>query len=344
MLYVGADLHKKSISLCVVKVENGKQRVLRRQTVACRQTDAIRRFFAGLGPFRLAVEATAAYEWLFQLIEDLAERLVLVHPKKLRVIAESTRKTDKIDAYVLALFLALDMLPEAYRPSPRVREHRTLVRHRHYVQGRITSVKCKLRHKLAQYNEDIVHLFSRAGREHLRKVAMSAADRFEVEQLVQQLEFFQEQLVAAERALIAFGQQAPPAEQQARKLLDDMPQIGDVTVNVVLSELGDWRRFRSAKRAVAYAGLAPGVRQSGSRRHDLHITKEGSRLLRLALVEAAWRLVGFRVPGWCQQFIRLQKRTGSEKKAIVALSRRLLCVMFAMLRSGQPYRPLAAAA
>src|SRR5467141_2604348 len=72
MLYVGADLHKKSISLCVVTVENGKQRVLRRQTLACRQTEAIRRFFAGLGPFRLAVEATAAYEWLFQLIDDLA--------------------------------------------------------------------------------------------------------------------------------------------------------------------------------------------------------------------------------------------------------------------------------
>src|SRR2546430_16095695 len=97
MLYVGADLHKKSISLCVVKVENGKQRVVRRQTLACRQTEAIRRFFAGLGPFRLAVEATAAYEWLFQLIEDLAERLGVGDPQEVGVIAEGTGKNGQID-------------------------------------------------------------------------------------------------------------------------------------------------------------------------------------------------------------------------------------------------------
>ena len=66
---------------------------------------------------------------VFLLIEDLADRLVLAHPKKLRVIAEIARKTDKIDAEVLATFLALDMIPEAYRPSPRIRQYRVLVRH-----------------------------------------------------------------------------------------------------------------------------------------------------------------------------------------------------------------------
>ena len=53
----------------------------------------------------MTVEATSSYEWFIQLIEPLADRVVLAHPKKLRVIAESTRKTDQLDAQVLAEFL-----------------------------------------------------------------------------------------------------------------------------------------------------------------------------------------------------------------------------------------------
>jgi transposase len=68
-------------------------------------------------------------------------------------------------------------------------------------------------------------------------------------------------------------------------LLDSIPCVGTVTIDVLLSELGDVRRFRSQKRVVAYAGLAPGVRESAGKRKDLHISKEGSRLLRWALVE-----------------------------------------------------------
>lgn len=337
MKYVGADLHKKSISLCVVVVEDGKRRVSQRQRFACSQTAAMRRFFENLGPFQIAVEATASYEWFLLLVDDLADRSKLAHPKKLRVIAESTRKTDKIDAEVLATFLALDMLPEAYRPSPRVRQHRVLVRHRQKLQGRMTGIKCKLRHKLANYNQDIADLFTAAGQEHLAQIAMSRADRFEVQHLQEQLQLYERQLAEVDRELAKFAATAPAAEQEARTVLDSMPQVGPVTIDVVLSELGDWRRFRSAKHVVAYAGLAPGVRESGDKRHNLHIGKEGSRLLRWAMIEAAWRFVAH-LRRWSTLYERLQKNTGSKKKAIVAVARRLLCVMFSMLRSGQAYR------
>jgi hypothetical protein len=143
MKYVGVDLHKHLIVLCVAELADGRPKVVGRARFACNASEAIYAFFAELGPFQVVVEATAAYEWFFQLIEKLADRLVLAHPKKLRVIAESTRKSDKIDAEVLAIFLALDMIPQAYRPTPRVRQHRVLVRHRRWLQRRISAVKCK---------------------------------------------------------------------------------------------------------------------------------------------------------------------------------------------------------
>jgi hypothetical protein len=111
MKSIGVDLHKKTISLCGVVVVENKRKVPFRKRFHCHDTASIRAFFEQLGSFQVVVEATAAYESFLLLVEDLADRWVLAHPKKLRVIAESTRKTDKIDAQILAEFLALDMIP-----------------------------------------------------------------------------------------------------------------------------------------------------------------------------------------------------------------------------------------
>jgi transposase len=339
MKYVGVDLHKHVIVLCVVVLVAGRPKVSKRARFDCHEVEAIRAFFEELDTFQVVVEATAAYEWFFLLIEDLADRLVLAHPKKLRVIAESTRKSDKIDAEVLGTFLALDMIPQAYRPTPRIRQHRVLVRHRCWLQRRITSLKCKVRNVLGHYNADIVELFTQKGEQYLAAVSLSPADRFTVQALQEQLALFQRQLREADRQLAQFAETGPLVEREGRALLDTIPQIGSVTIDVVLSELGDWRRFRSQKAAAAFAGLNPGFRQSDKKCLQLHISKEGSRLLRWAMIQAAWRLA-VHSPRWRDMLVRLQINTGSKKKAIVGVARHLLCMMLAMLQSGKPYELL----
>lgn len=341
MVSVGVDLHKQIIALCVIRVVQGQQReVVARRRFRCCETEAIREFFEKLGPFQVVVEATAAYEWFFLLVDDLADRVVLAHPKRLRVIAESSRKTDKIDAQVLAEFLASNMIPEAYRPSPRIRQYRVLVRHRRWLSRRSTAVKTKIRNKLAHYNADIAELFTRRGQIYLARLAVADSDRFEITALQEQLALLDRQLKQVDVKLREFAKTAPVAEQEARAILASIPLIGPVTTDVVLSELGDWRRFRSARAVTDFAGLAPGIRESAGKRHNLSITKEGSRLLRWALIEAAWRLAT-RSPRWRRMYERLQQNTGSKKKAIVGVARRLLSVMFSMLQSGQTYRLVA---
>ncbi len=209
MNFIGVDLHKKSITVCVM---DQNRKVLARKTILCNQTADIVAFFGKFRPFKVVVEATASYPWFVELVEPIADEVILANPKKLRVIAESTKKTDKLDAQILAEFLVLDMIPRAYQPTCRQREHRTLVRHRQFLQSRITSVRSKIHHILSNYN--------------------------------------------------------------------------------AVSELAGYDRFRSSKTVCAYAGVVPAVRQSGDKRSkDMRITKEGSGLLRWALVESAWRLV-----------------------------------------------------
>jgi transposase len=333
MNFVGVDLHKQTIVMCVA---NQARRVLQTQRLACCDPGAIRDWFAGIGPFQVAVEATASYEWFVRLVEPLADRVVLVHPGKLRVIAESTCKTDKIDAKILATFLALDMLPEAYRPTPRQREHRVWVRHRQHLRSRITATQVRLRRIFSNYNADRSDLFTAAGRKASASIAVSSADRFAVEQLWKELDVFEEQMAELIQALRQFAQQAAPAEAQARRLLRTIPGVGEITTEVYLAEVADVRRFRSQKKVVAYAGLAPGLRESAGKRRDVGITHTGSRLLRWVLCQAAWQLVR-RDPRWRGIFEGLAKRRG-RKKAITAVARRLLCVMTSLVMNGQEYR------
>jgi transposase len=331
--YVGIDLHKKTIVLCVM---NQDRKVTHRRTFACCEGEAIVRFFRELGDFQVVVEATASYEWLVELIEPLAKKVVLANPKKLRVIAESTKKTDKLDAQILAEFLARDMIPEAHRPTPRQREHRTLVRHRQYLKGCATALKNKMRRIVGDYNADRKDLFSAAGWEKaLKGVKVSASDRFVLDQLHADWEFLEGQIHNLSKRLKEFASAAPAREAEARAKLSTIKGVGPVTIDVVVSELGDVSRFKSSKSVTAYAGLAPRVRQSAGKGKDLGITKEGSPLLRWALVEAAWRVVG-QSAAWERIYQGIKKRAGG-KKAIVAVARRLLCVIYAMLRDGTNY-------
>ena len=333
MKYVGIDLHKKTISIYVVDQERRK---LGYKRLACATPELIVQYLGELGTFQAVVEATASYEWLVRLIEPLARRVILAHPGKLRIIAESTRKSDKIDARVLAEFLALDMIPQAYRPTPRQREHRVLVRHRCYLQRRLTSIRNKIRRILSDYNADRKDLFTAEGLAYLQSVQLSEADRFAVEQLLAEFEFQHRQRNDLAAQLKKFVSAAPAHEAENRQVLRSIPGVGPVTTEVVLSELADPRRFRSGKAAVGYAGLVPGQRESAGKRKELHIERTGSKLLRWVLVEAAWQLVR-RTGRWRVTFERLSARIG-RKKAIVAIARRLLGVMMALLKSSQPYR------
>lgn len=340
MYYVGVDLHKKVIMVCVM---DANRKIVQRAKLYPNEPRRIVEFFEALEEYQVVFEATASYRWFAELLEPTAKEIVLANPAKLRVIAESTKKTDKLDAQILAEFLARDMVPRSYMPTPRQRQHRALVRHRDYLRRRETSVKCKIRHVLADYNADRKDLFSsQCGRGYVKTLKLDDVDRFRFEDLWSEWELILERKKKIAARIRAFAKKAPQAEKEARKLVKTVPGVGVVTAEVVLSELGDVRRFKNAKAVCAYAGLVPSVRQTGGKRSkDGHITKQGSGLLRWALVEAAWRLVRSS-PLWALKHERIMKR-GGKKRATVAIARKLLCVLYAMLRDSRPYEMLALA-
>lgn len=333
MNFIGCDLHKKSITFCVV---DHNRKVLGRRRILCDAEDEIVAFFKQWQPCQFVVEATSSYQWFVALVGPLAERTVLAHPGKLRVIAESTRKSDKIDAQVLAEFLAVNMIPESYQPSPRERAHRRLVRQRIHLTKGVKRIRSRMRAILAEYNADRKDLFTAEGLKWLATLKVSAEDRFVLRQSVAEWKFLQGQIKQIDKKLAQFAAAAPAPEAEARELLQTIPGVGTVTVDVVLSELGNVDRFSSQKKACTYAGLNPGSRSSDGTKHELKITKQGSPLLRWVLVESAWRLVR-QSRHWRTIFEALARRRG-KKRAVVAVARRLLCIMISMLQRGERYR------
>lgn len=338
MRYIGADLHKKSITFCVVETDHKTITIVKRQRIMCCEVHRIEEFLKSHAPYELTVEATIGYEWFASLAAESAAKVVLAHAGKLRVIAESTRKTDKIDAYVLAEFLARDMIPAAWQPTARVRQHRALVRRRCKVQSRITSIKNTLRGILTRYNKDQRLLFSRVGREYFKSIkdSLLCEDAWVLEDLYEELKQQTVRLKKVDDRLVEFAASAPVKEREARAVLDSMPGVGAVTIDTILAELGDWTRFRNADAVVSYAGLDPGVRESDGHRKDLKISKAGSPLLRWIMIQLAHRMKRTTVR-WARAFEQISRRAG-KKKATVAIARRLLLVVFAMLRDGRAYQ------
>ena len=170
MNYVGVDLHKKVITACVM---DANRKIVREAKLYPNEPDRIVAFFEGQGEYEVVLEATASYYWFVELLEPSTSEIVPANPAKMRVIAESTKKTDKLDARILAEFLARDMIPRASMPTPRQRQHRALVRHRKHLRERATAVKCKIRHVLADHNADRRDLFSAAGRAYLKSLKLN---------------------------------------------------------------------------------------------------------------------------------------------------------------------------
>ena len=253
------------------------------------------------------------------------------------------RKTDKDDALKLARMTLLDQLPTVHVPSPEMRQRRRLVHHRHALVGRRTRTKNQVRSVFAQQGLPLPprgKAWTKAGVEQLKKESRPLAEcedldlwrgRLAVE--LELLESLDGQLKAVEAKLEALGE----ADDRV-KLLTTVPGVGRCLAEAVVCHLDDPHRFKSAADVGGYAGLVPRQMESGQMKRSGRITRRGPSLLRGLLVEVAWMV--YRHNAWAKAFVARVSRgvKGRKKVAVVALARKLLVILWAMLRDNRPWR------
>jgi transposase len=121
-------------------------------------------------------------------------------------------------------------------------------------------------------------------------------------------------------------------------LLETIPGVGEATAAWLLTLLSEHYAFGDAKQAVAHAGLAPVIRQSGQWAGQTHIAKTGDPLLRKALympMMSAWQH-NPAIRAFCE---RLKARGKSGKAILCAAMRKIIHIAFAILKSGKPFDP-----
>ena len=282
---------------------------------------------------KAVIEATCNWYYIHDILEDLVGEVVVAHPLRTKAIASARIKTDKIDSATLAQLLRTDLIPQAYIPPREIRELRELLRYRASLVRIRTKVKNKV-HAILIKN-GIQHpysdLFGKKGREWLNTLELRPVYRQAIDGYLRLLGFVDNEILPVSQQIDRMAKSEPSAI-----ILETVPGIGHYTALLVLSEIGDIRRFPSARHLISYAGLNPSVHSSGGITRYGRITKQGSSWLRWILVEAA--SIAARHSDRLSRFHRRIARKHGAKTANVALARELLTICYYLLKKGEGYR------
>ena len=326
--YIAIDLHKHYLMVGGI---DGSQRVV----LSPRKLDLERwRAWAQdnlTATDAVVIEATTNAWHIYDQLLPLVGRIVVAHPPKVKQIAAARVKTDKHDVLILAQLLRADLIPEVWVPPAHVRELRALISHRQRLLRARTQGRNRLHSLIHRYNltPPPGDLFAAKQRAWWVGLELSVTERLRVDQDLATLDHLAKHIATVEAELHRLSTTALWADQVP--YLVQLPGIGLITAMILLSAIGDVTRFGAAQQLVGYAGLGAGIHSSGKTHRTGRITKEGRRELRWVLVEAA-QTASRTHPYWQGEFQRLARRIG-EKKAIVALARKLLVVIWHVLHS-----------
>ena len=254
-------------------------------------------------------------------------------------IYRTTKKNDRIDARKMAVLLSISEVPAVYMPSKEVRQWRETILHRKKIVTKIVQVKNRIRATLKSQGyskpSEKGSWWKKANRLWMRTICQQSIGvcdlwHMHVSNLLDEFELLQNQLKRATDYLDGYL-----AKKAGGKLLMSIPGVGARTAEAVLAYTDDVHRFGNYKQSCSYFGLTPKLDESGLCRRLGHISKHGPSVVRWLICESSW--VAIRKSKGLRAFYERVKcgQDGRKKIAIVAVSRKLLSIMRAMLTTGE---------
>jgi transposase len=320
--YVGVDLHRRRsviVRMDPAGVVLSEVRIPNDPAVFASEVEK-----AGPGG-RVVLEATYGWYWAVDLLQGIGVEVHLAHPLGLNW-GNRRRKDDHLDARDLADLLRLGRLPESWIAPPATRELRELVRYRSKVVSQRTSCKAQVHSVLAKHGVPVVmnDLFGVGGNQLLDRLDLGDSYRLRVDSLRRFITAIDCEVDLFDRHL-----HRSLAGHPGYEAIREIPGVGQILAAVFVAEIGDVTRFARPEQVSSWAGLTPRHRESDTTVVKGRITKQGSRLVRWAAVEAAMRARGDHL--YAADFHRIAERRG-RKVARVAVARRILTLVFYGLR------------
>src|ERR1019366_3000704 len=364
----GIDVHKKSVSVCVLPPE-GQQGMVKRETCRTflRDLKRLRAWLKNCKVTEVAMESTGQY-WrpLWNVLEGHIANLVLLNPAHVKGLAG--RKTDRRDAEWLARLQEREQLRGSFIPPVEIRELRELTRTRVHLledsnrmKNRIAQICETGNIKISSVATDLCGVSGRrmlealienkrdAGwiAEYARGPLRRKRDQLEMAlegtltdhqrglltRLMRQVKMLDGEVADLTREI---EMRVAPWEEMIDRMTQ-IPGIERVSAWTILAEIGtDMRAFPDARHLASWAAVCPGNRESGGKRMSGK-TRKGNSYLRRILCQAAWAATRKKVSYVCVLYRRFRSRRGHQK-AIMAVAHHLLTVIYHMLHDNQPYK------
>jgi len=334
---VGIDLGDKQSAYCILDADGD---VLSEGTI--RTTEGgFEQQLQNMKPCRIALETGTHSPWVSRLLQSYGHDVIVANARQVRIIYESDRKNDKVDARTLARLARVDkdLLHPIRHRSEKAQADLTMLRARdalvqvrtklmNCVRGMVKSVGSRLPGASAE-------CFARKVREHLPEAIRDALTPLldQVEQISTQLREYDKRI--EQMAKKDYGQ---------TQLMRQIPGVGVMTSMAFTLTIDDPHRFSKSRDIAGYLGLLPRQSESGDSKPQLRITKAGDHMVRRLLVGCAHYILGHFGPDsdlrrWGQSLM-VRGGKNAKKRAVVAVARKLAVVMHKLWVTGEVYEPL----
>lgn len=329
MGYVGIDIGKDA---CTATILTGTGRVRDRLDFANRP-DGFDELAARLRPRdQLVMEAGTYVYPLHDHFTRLGYTVLVAHPRAIKQITESDKKTDEHDSQVLAQLARVDYLPRAYVPHPDILRNREVLRSRLDMAYQSTRVKTRIRSFLAKQGVEPPEKLFDGKRVWLRRKRWKDSRDLVLQVMVEELDALEERRAKVDDVLAELAIDSPDV-----KLLMTIPGIDYYLALMIACEVGDITRFPTRETFRAYAGCAPKMRQSAGRNLAKGTNTNRSPRLKTALSLAAQTAVRYDNP-IRDAFNKRLAKTQTRARAHAVARRKMCDLVYAMLTKGEPCR------
>src|SRR6202051_3429635 len=336
-LTVGLDLGDRNRWHCVLDESGQIQREQRVRT----NTKALREIFGEMPHSRIGLEIGTHSPWISRLLSELGHEVIVANARKVRLIGESRKKDDRLDAQTLARLARIDpgLLSPVKHRSAKAQADLTVIRARAGLVRARTALVNTARGLAKSYGERLRGCNVRNMNPE-KAAALSPELRTALEPLLAGIESLSERIRECHEGIERLAQESYPQVAQ----LKQVKGVGTLIALTFLLTLEDAHRFGKSRDVGCYLGLQPGRRNSGQSEPQMHISKEGDPYLRTLLVQGAHHILGpFGADSDLRRWgLKLAERGGKngKKRAVIATARKLAVLLHRLWVSGEAYEPL----
>ncbi len=336
-IYVGVDFHKKNFVCSFLNNSTGELVQHSYET----NDQGYESFIDLLSSYRrsdnmvkVGLEMLTGSYYFYDRVQPECDEIVIINNNQFKVIANSRKKTDKIDSATIALYYSKDLLPTIYIAESSIRQLRdlvslryNLVRDRSRYKNRTHSLLLKHNHKISKRG-----LGSKKRLVELRQLGLPEISQRQLNLLLGQIEQLTISISETEKMMDdLISTECSDRTKKDIELLQSIPGVGALSAKILVSCIADIERFPSEKHLASYVGLVPSVRDSGEVIKHGRITRRGNKIARTTLVQDALAMLKQK-NGPLKGFYNSVKYRSGTGKAIIALARKICTIMFVLLK------------